>query len=259
MAALLPICFYCRAFFVRTPSASRWGRRSQRLGIAEGHTHRLPVPSHLREQSFDERPVEAAAHNVSDAEGRTHRLPVPSHYVRETLLTSTSLAVLLGVLALRHFPGTRSRLGSSLRDSPTYEDFGDPLEARRRKRREERERAGASTDAAGNGAGHGRQYISSFEVSDSKVRVDGDDDNDDGDGDDDGGDDGDGYDNGDDGDDGDDGDGDDDGDDGDDGSDDDVIGCWAGGLSCQHTPALPFVGCGVLYRIACPKTMENGK
>ena len=68
-------------------------------------------------------------------------------------------------------PASRSRVeSSSLRDSPTYEDFGDPLEARRKKRREERERAGgASVDAAGNGAGRGRQYISSFEVADSKV------------------------------------------------------------------------------------------
>lgn len=65
--------------------------------------------------------------------------------------------------------GPRSRLNPSGRDSPTYEDFGDPLEARRKKRREERERAGAARDAAGNGAGRGRQYISSFEVADSKV------------------------------------------------------------------------------------------
>ncbi|CAN0545860.1 unnamed protein product, partial [Ectocarpus sp. 12 AP-2014] len=39
---------------------------------------------------------------------------------------------------------SRPYLGSSLRDSPTYEDFGDPLEARRQKRREDRERAGGS-------------------------------------------------------------------------------------------------------------------
>ncbi|CAM9243347.1 unnamed protein product [Ectocarpus sp. 12 AP-2014] len=65
---------------------------------------------------------------------------------------------------------SRPYLGSSLRDSPTYEDFGDPLEARRQKRREDRERAGGSArDAAGNGGGRGRQYISSFEISDTKA------------------------------------------------------------------------------------------
>lgn len=58
-----------------------------------------------------------------------------------------------------------------MRDDPTYEEVGDPLEARRRKRREEREKAGVSRDAVGNGAGRGRQYISSFEVADKKVRV----------------------------------------------------------------------------------------
>lgn len=66
--------------------------------------------------------------------------------------------------------GYRSGLEHSLRDSPTYEDFVDPLEERRQKRREDRERAGVARDAAGNGAGRGRQYISSFEVAD-KVRV----------------------------------------------------------------------------------------
>ncbi|CAM9914832.1 unnamed protein product [Scytosiphon promiscuus] len=64
--------------------------------------------------------------------------------------------------------GSRLQLGSSVRDSPTYDDFGDPLEARRKKRREDRQKAGVSRDAAGNGAGRGRQYISSFEVADSK-------------------------------------------------------------------------------------------
>lgn len=58
------------------------------------------------------------------------------------------------------------RLGGSIRDSPTYEDFGDPLEARRQKRKEERERAGVSSGAGGGGTGRGRQYISSFEVAD---------------------------------------------------------------------------------------------
>lgn len=67
--------------------------------------------------------------------------------------------------------GARQRPAATLRDSPTYEDFGDPLEARRRKRREERETAGgASQGAARNGAGRGRQYISSFEVADKVIR-----------------------------------------------------------------------------------------
>lgn len=58
------------------------------------------------------------------------------------------------------------RLGQSLRDTPTYEDFADPLEARRQKRREEREREGNARDAGGgSGSGRGRQYITSFEVS----------------------------------------------------------------------------------------------
>lgn len=68
-------------------------------------------------------------------------------------------------------PGARrqdpDRLGPSVRDSPTYEDFADPLEARRQKRKEERERDGNARDSAGgSGSGRGRQYITSFETSD---------------------------------------------------------------------------------------------
>ena len=60
---------------------------------------------------------------------------------------------------------------SSLRGSPTYEDFVDPLEVRRQKRKEARlrEGGGVGREYGGNGPGRGRQYISSFEATD-KVR-----------------------------------------------------------------------------------------
>lgn len=75
------------------------------------------------------------------------------------------------VKLLMWIKGSRSRLGSSFRDSPTYEDFVDPLEARRQKRKESRMvgEGGVGRESSGNGAGRGRQYISSFEVTE-KVR-----------------------------------------------------------------------------------------